>query len=76
MRASSHLKRVVRQRPLATEQGITAIVELLLFGGDMCPECGFGTRKTSKRWARCQRCGKRVERKELPNTTTSGKEDG
>jgi len=33
----------------------------------MCPKCGFGTRAISKRWARCKRCGARVERRALPS---------
>lgn len=33
---------------------------VLLVMGAMCPKCGYGTRKTSKRWARCKRCNERV----------------
>lgn len=36
---------------------------ILLRMGAICPKCGYGTRVTSKRWARCKRCGERVERK-------------
>jgi tRNA(Ile2) C34 agmatinyltransferase TiaS len=47
---------------LATKQGISAMLAVLLAAGDMCPECGHGTRATSKRWARCKACGARVAR--------------
>lgn len=55
-----------RLHPLATLEGLSLFIELLLHTGAMCPACGFGTRKTSKRWARCKRCGERVERRALP----------
>jgi hypothetical protein len=48
---------------LATATGIVAVVGLFLAAGDMCLKCGFGTRVTSKRWAKCKRCGERVERR-------------
>lgn len=35
---------------------------LLIASGSMCPKCGFGTRTTSKNWARCKKCGARVRR--------------
>lgn len=34
---------------------------VLLVMGALSPCCGYGTRKTSKRWARCKKCGGRVE---------------
>ena len=43
-------------------------VEVLAVTGAMCPKCGFATRKTSKNWAKCKRCGERVARRELPKT--------
>jgi hypothetical protein len=49
-------------RPLAHKGGITLVFGLLVASGAMCPKCGFGTRVTSKRWARCKQCGERVER--------------
>ena len=57
---------IVREHPLATQQGLDMMLTLLVHTGAMCPKCGFGTRRTSKRWARCKKCGERVERKELP----------
>lgn len=47
---------------LATKSGISVVVALLLQSGAMCEQCGFGTRVTSKRWARCKRCGHRNRR--------------
>jgi predicted Zn-ribbon and HTH transcriptional regulator len=49
-------------RPLAHKDGITLVFGLLMASGAMCPKCGFGTRVTSKKWARCKKCGERVER--------------
>ena len=57
---------IVREQPLATQQGLDMMLTLLVHTGAMCPKCGFGTRRTSKRWAKCKKCGERVERKELP----------
>ncbi|MDP2359292.1 MAG: hypothetical protein Q8O14_00870 [bacterium] len=51
-----------RTNILATKDGVEALVALLLLNGSMCPECGHGTRATSKRWARCKACGARVAR--------------
>jgi uncharacterized protein (DUF983 family) len=42
----------------------------LIFMGEMCPKCGHGTRVTSKRWAKCKKCGERVERRGLPELPT------
>lgn len=36
------------------------LIALLIATGAMCSKCGFGTRKTSKNWRRCKRCGERV----------------
>jgi len=47
---------------LATRTGLEIMIGLLLSRGSMCPECGHGTRATSKRWARCKACGARVRR--------------
>lgn len=54
------------EHPLSTEDGLELFVELLFYTGAMCPKCGYGTRATSKRWARCKKCGERVERRKLP----------
>ena len=60
------LKKFERDHPLATERGLELFIGLLFHVGAMCPKCGFGTRVTSKKWAKCKKCGERVERKELP----------
>ena len=52
---------------LATRQGFETFVACLLYMGAMCPKCHFGTRSTSKNWARCKRCGARVARRKLPD---------
>ncbi|MFH1184507.1 MAG: hypothetical protein V1755_05650 [Chloroflexota bacterium] len=51
---------------LASLPFLRAVVGVLAASGAICPKCGHGTRKTSKRWAECKRCGVRVERRELP----------
>ena len=51
-----------RKAPLASRLGIAVVVGALLTMGAMCPKCGYGTRVTSKRWAKCKRCGERVLR--------------
>ena len=48
--------------PLATEKGFWFTVGILVGMGAMCPDCGHGTRVTSRHWARCKKCGKRVAR--------------
>jgi tRNA(Ile2) C34 agmatinyltransferase TiaS len=53
---------------LATEEGVELFCGLLALMGAMCPKCGHGTRVTSKRWAKCKKCGERVERRALPAT--------
>jgi tRNA(Ile2) C34 agmatinyltransferase TiaS len=50
---------------LASERGLAVFLALLFGSGAMCPKCGFGTRVTSKRWARCKKCGGRVERRPM-----------
>ena len=49
-------------RPLAHKDGINLVFGLLMASGAMCPKCDYGTRVTSKKWARCKKCGERVER--------------
>ena len=44
---------------------MTLALMLLVGSGAMCPKCGYGTRATSKRWAKCKKCGHRVERKPM-----------
>lgn len=58
--------RINIHHPLATLTGLRTVLALILFQGGMCPKCGMGTRVTSKRWAKCKKCGERVERRELP----------
>ena len=59
-------QRLMREHPLATQQGLELFLAALFHIGAMCPKCGFGTRVTSKRWATCKKCGERIERRELP----------
>ena len=53
---------VMSRYPLATKTGIEMMIAMLLHDGAMCNKCGYGTRVTSKRWARCKKCGERVAR--------------
>lgn len=53
---------------LANKRGISLVVALLLHTGALCAKCGYGTRVTSKRWAKCKRCGERTERRPMPET--------
>jgi tRNA(Ile2) C34 agmatinyltransferase TiaS len=57
---------------LATEKGMELFVSILYYTGAMCPKCSYGTRVTSKRWAKCKKCGERVERRPLPETHGKG----
>lgn len=65
---------IERKHPLATERGVLLFTGILVHMGAMCPKCGFGTRVTSKRWARCKRCGERCARRQLPDS--AGDEHG
>lgn len=47
---------------LSNRIGIALVLTELLTMGALCPACGHGTRVTSKRWARCKKCGERVQR--------------
>lgn len=47
---------------------------ILVSTGAICPECGHGTRVTSKRWARCKKCDKRVERRPVPSPLSLSQE--
>lgn len=49
--------RPAAKHPLATRSGISLVVGLLMASGSLCPKCGYGTRATSKRWAKCKKCG-------------------
>lgn len=55
----------VRERVpvLASRDGIALTLGILFGMGAMCPKCGYGTRVTSKRWAKCKKCGERVARR-------------
>jgi uncharacterized protein (DUF983 family) len=50
---------------LAHRDGLPLVTALLIGSGGMCPDCGHGTRATSKRWAKCKQCGKRVARRSM-----------
>lgn len=52
---------------IADKPHFETLIALLTTSGAMCPKCGFGTRKTSKNWRRCKRCGERV--KDIPIET-------
>ena len=69
MRHSTHA--VLRDHPLATLTGLGLVLIFLLRDGAMCPKCGHGTRATSQRWARCKKCGERVQR--MPNAAREGR---
>jgi len=58
------------ERSLAYEPMLSRMFSALIFMGEMCPKCGHGTRVTSKRWAKCKKCGERVERRGLPELPT------
>lgn len=58
--------KIEREHPLATQKGLNLMVALLFHTGAMCPKCSYGTRRTSERWAKCKKCGERVERRPLP----------
>ena len=47
---------------LADKPNLVNFFALLILQGAACPKCGYGTRKTSKRWRRCKRpeCGERI----------------
>jgi len=47
---------------LANKNHLSFFLEVLVAMGALCPVCGKGTRRTSKRWARCKECGERVRR--------------
>ena len=48
---------------------LKVFMAVLAHTGAMCPKCGFATRRTSKNWAKCKKCGERVARLELPSTS-------
>lgn len=54
------------KHPLATRRGLALMVTYFMVTGAMCDQCGFGTRVTSKNWAKCKRCGTRVPRNPFP----------
>jgi uncharacterized protein (DUF983 family) len=62
-------KELRAKHPLASKSGLTVFVGLLCATGALCPKCGWGTRRTSKRWARCKKCGERVARHDLKDVT-------
>jgi len=48
---------------LARESDLLVFTALMMLAGFQCGACGFGTRVTSKKWARCKRCGTRMQRR-------------
>jgi len=56
---------------LANKKHLELFLACLVYMGAMCPKCGFGTRATSRRWAKCKRCGERCERRKLPAVLAS-----
>jgi predicted amidophosphoribosyltransferase len=46
----------------APTTGMSVGFTILLRAGAICSKCGHGTRATSGRWARCKKCGARVQR--------------
>lgn len=65
---------VLRRHPLATRTGINLMGALLMGSGAMCPKCCHGTRVTSKRWARCKKCGERVARRDMKDVAAEIRE--
>ena len=64
---------------LANRDHLTLVVGALVVMGAMCPTCGHGTRATSKRWARCKKCGERVPRRVIARDGCAaylGRKDG
>jgi len=57
---------------LANKDGIAIVIALMIHSGGMCPKCGHGTRATSRKWAKCKKCGERVERRELEAAAQKG----
>lgn len=47
---------------LANLKHLSLFTYVLVAQGSMCHLCGHGTRTTSKRWAKCRKCGERVRR--------------
>ena len=64
----------VLRHPLSSRDGLAFACGFLVALGKMCPKCGYGTRVTSKRWARCTKCGRRVARGFVPPRTEGGKD--
>lgn len=62
LRKQHKLVKEIVNHPLAHNAGLRLVLGLLIGSGAMCPKCGFGTRATSKNWARCKQCGERVPR--------------
>ena len=54
---------IAMKHPLAHREGLTFVLAYMMARGGMCPKCGHGTRVTSKRWAKCKKCGERVRRR-------------
>lgn len=59
-------RRMLREHPLATKDGLEIFLAILFHRGAMCDDCGYGTKVINKRWAKCKKCGKKVQRMTLP----------
>ena len=47
---------------LANRKHLGVFTSILMAMGALCPECGGATRVTSAKYAKCQKCGRRVTR--------------
>lgn len=54
-----------RKFSLSRMDDMALFLGLLVKQGAVCPACGYGTRATSKRWAKCKKCGERVRREAI-----------
>lgn len=61
---------------LANKRHLSAMIGILVLSGAMCPKCGHGTRRTSKRWAKCKQCGERVARQSIEDAGAQLSERG
>jgi len=48
------------------------VVSLFYGSGSLCPDCGYGTRVTSKRWCACKRCDRtRIPRRSMEDCASA-----
>ena len=65
---------MIAAHPLAHKDGIALVFGILIERGDMCPSCGFATRKMSARWAKCKKCGMRIYRGKISDVAAQPNE--